>query len=574
MRKRFNDLKLAMKMSIIPINFIIFILIIGIIGVASIWRVNTLLSKLNNERLIPIYELEEGQANVRDIRALMKAYVISTEEEGRKKLEVEIAKNEEDLAKHLDSYSKMNLSESDKIELQNLKKSFEEYHMIREGMIKKGNTRELQNLSKLMEGEGSDKFNKVLDSFDKLINIQKLEAEKLYSNSEKSFRRIIFVFSGLIFLAIFIGISVSIITFRAVVKPVREVTRKMEEISRNGGDLTQRINMDSKDEMGLLSNSFDAFMDKLQEMIGNIVTSSNTIAGCSEQLSLATGDTSRALEQISEAVQSVASGSSENAAVVEKVDTRLKSVREFSESTAIAASKTSKNSAEVEASAERGVIKVEEVSLYIDKIASSSREVAKVIRELDESSLKIGEIIKLITGIADQTNLLALNATIEAARAGEVGRGFTVVAEEIHKLSDETSSAAREITELIKDNRNKAENAVKSVKEVDLIVTIGVEKAADVKTNIESILRNIKAVVPEIENINKAVEEQAKNTSQISIAMNNIASTAEEMASGAEQMSASVEEQYSTMEEIEAMSSQLSNMAEELKKLTKGFNVI
>lgn len=574
MRKRFNDLKLAMKMSIIPINFIIFILIIGIIGVASIWRVNTLLSKLNNERLIPIYELEEGQANVRDIRALMKAYVISTEEEGRKKLEVEIAKNEEDLAKHLDSYSKMNLSESDKIELQNLKKSFEEYHMIREGMIKKGNTRELQNLSKLMEGEGSDKFNKVLDSFDKLINIQKLEAEKLYSNSEKSFRRIIFVFSGLIFLAIFIGISVSIITFRAVVKPVREVTRKMEEISRNGGDLTQRINMDSKDEMGLLSNAFDAFMDKLQEMIGNIVTSSNTIAGCSEQLSLATGDTSRALEQISEAVQSVASGSSENAAVVEKVDTRLKSVREFSESTAIAASKTSKNSAEVEASAERGVIKVEEVSLYIDKIASSSREVAKVIRELDESSLKIGEIIKLITGIADQTNLLALNATIEAARAGEVGRGFTVVAEEIHKLSDETSSAAREITELIKDNRNKAENAVKSVKEVDLIVTIGVEKAADVKTNIESILRNIKAVVPEIENINKAVEEQAKNTSQISIAMNNIASTAEEMASGAEQMSASVEEQYSTMEEIEAMSSQLSNMAEELKKLTKGFNVI
>lgn len=574
MRKRFNDLKLAMKMSIIPINFIIFILIIGIIGVASIWRVNTLLSKLNNERLIPIYELEEGQANVRDIRALMKAYVISTEEEGRKKLEVEIAKNEEDLAKHLDSYSKMNLSESDKIELQNLKKSFEEYHMIREGMIKKGNTGELQNLSKLMEGEGSDKFNKVLDSFDKLINIQKLEAEKLYSNSEKSFRRIIFVFSGLIFLAIFIGISVSIITFRAVVKPVREVTRKMEEISRNGGDLTQRINMDSKDEMGLLSNAFDAFMDKLQEMIGNIVTSSNTIAGCSEQLSLATGDTSRALEQISEAVQSVASGSSENAAVVEKVDTRLKSVREFSESTAIAASKTSKNSAEVEASAERGVIKVEEVSLYIDKIASSSREVAKVIRELDESSLKIGEIIKLITGIADQTNLLALNATIEAARAGEVGRGFTVVAEEIHKLSDETSSAAREITELIKDNRNKAENAVKSVKEVDLIVTIGVEKAADVKTNIESILRNIKAVVPEIENINKAVEEQAKNTSQISIAMNNIASTAGEMASGAEQMSASVEEQYSTMEEIEAMSSQLSNMAEELKKLTKGFNVI
>lgn len=574
MRKRFNDLKLAMKMSIIPINFIIFILIIGIIGVASIWRVNTLLSKLNNERLIPIYELEEGQANVRDIRALMKAYVISTEEEGRKKLEVEIAKNEEDLAKHLDSYSKMNLSESDKIELQNLKKSFEEYHMIREGMIKKGNTRELQNLSKLMEGEGSDKFNKVLDSFDKLINIQKLEAEKLYSNSEKSFRRIIFVFSGLIFLAIFIGISVSIITFRAVVKPVREVTRKMEEISRNGGDLTQRINMDSKDEMGLLSNAFDAFMDKLQEMIGNIVTSSNTIAGCSEQLSLATGDTSRALEQISEAVQSVASGSSENAAVVEKVDTRLKSVREFSESTAIAASKTSKNSAEVEASAERGVIKVEEVSLYIDKIASSSREVAKVIRELDESSLKIGEIIKLITGIADQTNLLALNATIEAARAGEVGRGFTVVAEEIHKLSDETSSAAREITELIKDNRNKAENAVKSVKEVDLIVTIGVEKTADVKTNIESILRNIKAVVPEIENINKAVEEQAKNTSQISIAMNNIASTAGEMASGAEQMSASVEEQYSTMEEIEAMSSQLSNMAEELKKLTKGFNVI
>lgn len=126
-----------------------------------------------------------------------------------------------------------------------------------------------------------------------------------------------------------------------------------------------------------------------------------------------------------------------------------------------------------------------------------------MIKELDTSSKKIGDIIKIITGISAQTNLLALNAAIEAASAGEAGRGFSVVADEIRKLADESNAAASEISNLVKENQLKTLSAVNSVNEVEGKVSTGVNKASEVGESIDSIMENIKNIVIQIEQIDR-----------------------------------------------------------------------
>ena len=166
-------------------------------------------------------------------------------------------------------------------------------------------------------------------------------------------------------------------------------------------------------------------------------------------------------------------------------------MRDFSKSIALASKKTSEKSITVKELAEDGFSKVKEVISNIEAIRDSSKDVSGLINKLGHSSHKIGEIVGLITSISSQTNLLALNAAIEAARAGEAGRGFSVVAEEIRKLADESNESAKSIVAMVHDNRLNAEMAIKSVDTVAKIVEKGVEKALDVGKSIDGVIANI-----------------------------------------------------------------------------------
>lgn len=574
----FRNMKLSLKISLLSVSFLLFLGVIGIASVTQISIVHSNVMELNDERLAPIVKFSTMRSDIEFIRTQLNSLMDAEENSSKQVIQDEIEVKVNSLNKSFEEYKY-------KQEFKTVISAYESYIAAKDKFIKARGVGTVQQMPGFTEGQevkagppeemanaDSTKV-AVIKALNEIINSQISDAKQTYDNSRVVYKNTKIAIRTLVFLSAIITIILSIVIIRSVTGPVNNVTKKLKEIANNDGDLTQRIGYKSKDEIGELSRSFDLFVDKLHSIIKEVSLSAETISSSTMQLSLATGNTTQALEEISNTVVEIASGSSDGAAVAEETNASLAELAKFSEATLEASRSTNENSKKAKEAAESGAEKISEVVSSIAEIAESSKEVSSMINGLEESSKRIGEIIKIITSISEQTNLLALNAAIEAARAGEAGRGFNVVADEIRKLADESNSAAREISELVKDNQYKSAAAVSSVGAVEEKVAIGVNKASEVGASIQNIIKNIQDIAGQIEQIDDANEKQAGSSKEVGKAISSIAATSSQIAGGTENISASIEEQFGTMTEIEGTTEHLAEMASKLKELTSGFKL-
>ncbi|MNO33242.1 putative methyl-accepting chemotaxis protein YoaH [compost metagenome] len=415
--------------------------------------------------------------------------------------------------------------------------------------------------------------NALIDAMNAWVDKHIQAARQTYEDSKIVYKTTMVSFIVLLLISAAITVVLTFFITRTVVNPVTKVTAKLKEISQNNGDLTGRIDYNSKDELGELSSSFDAFVARLQSMISEIITSAGTIYTSSEKLSEVTGNTTASLQGVSNTISEIAAGTVDSAAVAEETTASLTEMAKFSESTAIASKRTADTSKKVKEAAQSGAATIEDITSSMTDINHASRSVSETIHELNEASKTIGDISTLISGISAQTNLLALNAAIEAARAGEAGRGFSVVADEIRKLADESNVAAQEIARMIEENQRKTLTAVKSTKEVTDKVQLGVQKSAEAKDSIIHILDSIETIVSQIDQIDYDNEQQALSSREMEKAILDIAESTHDIANGTEQINASIQEQLSIMNEIDHTADNLSQMARTLRGMTAGFRV-
>ena len=572
-----KNLKLSRKIVILSSSFLVFLVVIGNTAIYQISDVNSKIMELNNSRLAPIIELEGIKSNIENIRTKSVELMDVTDAEKIKSIVDETATIVVSVDETLSKYK-------DNADYETLFVNYSSFIAAKDEFITSMSTRnttQTQSAATGVQGAPQGGGPQSLDatkvaligSFDEIINNHVLAAQQTYDDSKVVYRNTLIGLISLLTLCATITLILSIIIIKSIVVPVKNVTKKLKEISESNGDLTQRIGYKSKDEIGELSNSFDTFMDKLQSIIKEVAISAETISSSSDQLSRATGATTETVEGISKTIVAIAANTSDGASAAEETTASLGEAANFSQETARASKNTASNSKNAKQEAEFGAAKISEVVSSITDIALSSKDVSVIIDELDSSSKKIGDIIKIITSISEQTNLLALNAAIEAARAGEAGRGFNVVADEIRKLADESSNAAKEISDLVRENQVKSASAVNSVDEVEKKVAIGVEKASQVGESIDNIIKNIQVMVNDIEQIDLANEQQAESSKEIEKAINSIAMTSNEIADGTENISASIQEQLSTMTEIEQTTEKLSQMAKRLSEITSGFKV-
>jgi methyl-accepting chemotaxis protein len=290
---------------------------------------------------------------------------------------------------------------------------------------------------------------------------------------------------------------VTILVSRGITRPVKLMAAHLHEMAQGSGDLTKRIQINWKDEIGEMAKSFNLFVQKLEQIIGEVRTSSDGIAS--------------AAGQVASSAASLSQGTSEQAASIEETTSSL-------EEMSASITQNAENSRQMEQMAFKG--------------ARDSEGSGAAVRETVTAMKQIAEKISIIEEIAYQTNLLALNAAIEAARAGDHGRGFAVVATEVRKLAERSQTAAREIGALALTSVGVAERSGELLREL----VPAIKKTAEL-----------------VQEVAASSIEQSTGVDQINRAMASVDTVTQRNASSAEELSSTAEELASQSEALQQL---------------------
>jgi len=287
-----------------------------------------------------------------------------------------------------------------------------------------------------------------------------------------------------------------------ITKPLLFVAESLEQIAAGDGDLTQRIDVNSKDEAGRVALAFNQFVEMIQGLVFEIRESSSQLSeGMSQLEKLREKSTQRLNVQTSYRNK-----------IVDGIDTLLNSATNISDSSAQATEQAKGATLE----AEQGIEGLHKNNTQIKQLADDIQKASSVISELEHEVAGIGTVLNVIQDIAEQTNLLALNAAIEAARAGDQGRGFAVVADEVRALAARTRNSTEEIHDMIQRLEGRSQSAVTVMNESQKR-SFDTAKHAD--TVIER-LAHLNTMIDNINAINSSIEEtsgdQSEMTSQMS----------------------------------------------------------
>jgi len=294
------------------------------------------------------------------------------------------------------------------------------------------------------------------------------------------------------------------------------------------GDLVQ---VRSKDEIGRLTLAFNQVVASTRDIMTRLKEKAAVLDNAARQLTESNSQTT--------------SAATENAASVSQISTTLELITSNAADVAAAAEAAADQAREGSCGLERVIGQMQNISV-------SSAGTQQVIRNLNDKSGNISQIVDLIARIADQTNLLALNAAIEAARVGEQGRGFAVVAEEVRKLAEQSASATKEIYNLIIEVQDESARAVASIDEGNRQVQAG-------EAVMQEVGRGLQAIIDAVQSLSGRIHNVAAAAGQISAGVQNVA--------------AGTEEQTAAMEEVTSSMMLLSQMVSELQEVTEWFRV-
>ncbi|MBY7729899.1 methyl-accepting chemotaxis protein [Vibrio bathopelagicus] len=305
---------------------------------------------------------------------------------------------------------------------------------------------------------------------------------------------------GLIQLAVIAFVAMFII--KKALAPLTTLSSAMEALSKGDGDLTQRITVNSKDEIGTLAHHVNAFIAKLQEIVRDIADSSHQLNQQSEVSTNVARQTSEGLSVQLHEISQIATAVHEMSATAEEVANNA----QMTADSAIGSTENCEQGKQV-------IIRNQD---SITNLAQQVENASGIIQEVEKNALDINAILATISDIAEQTNLLALNAAIEAARAGEQGRGFAVVADEVRVLSQRTHSSTDEIREMIETLQKNSVSAVESMQRSQDLAQSSVDDANNATTALEEIATSIQQISDMASQISNAASEQRTVTGEVS----------------------------------------------------------
>ncbi|MGG1689555.1 methyl-accepting chemotaxis protein [Bacillus ginsengihumi] len=374
------------------------------------------------------------------------------------------------------------------------------------------------------------------------------------------------------FLTVLIACISGFIIIKKVTKPFSQLKEAMEHVAN--GYITKKmvINSASK-EITALVHGFNLMTSGLSSLIEHLEQSSKHMTVASNKLRLSSMESRRASEQIATAIGTVAAGSErqqeatvtaveEISQISASMESVANSIKNMQSSMTIVLNKTIHGSKFVRQS-------VQQMELVQQSVTSAS----DIIFSLQKQSQHIESIIIMIQQIAQQTNLLSLNAAIEAARAGEHGKGFTVVAQEVQSLADQSKTAAMQIQDIIRKIQEETKKAVISMKESSDVLSTGITKVNETDEAFEGIAHAVEAVSKETEDVSNIVDQVNIQTREKMASIEEVAEIAKQFSTSTEHVAAAAEEQSAFMDEVTGESENLHQLSLNVEKVLVKFHL-
>jgi methyl-accepting chemotaxis protein len=396
------------------------------------------------------------------------------------------------------------------------------------------------------------------DDLKKVMNNNKIAAREtgvlLKESSKKASSRVknIIAIVG-IFCCLIIFIFIALFMRYIIIIPIQNVTAGLKDAAQGDGDLTKRLEISREDEIGRLAGWFDAFLERLNNIIVDIRKSSVAVLSSSDDVLMTSQEMSKSGDELSGKAGMVAAASEEMSSNMDSV--------------AAASEEISANMSMVSDAANQMKKALDDVTGKCDKAKQTSGKASIQVTtaidrvgKLGNAAKEINKVTEAITDIAEQTNLLALNATIEAARAGDAGRGFAVVASEIKTLALETQKATQDIKERVSEIQTTTDDTTMEVGNISQVIMDTGEIVGVIATAMQEQSAATIEVAENIEHASSGLAEVNENVSQASKVSSEIAVDIEEV----NNISSAISEKSTTLQQNSA---ELSNLSSHLRDL-------
>jgi len=385
----------------------------------------------------------------------------------------------------------------------------------------------------------------------KALNTAQMQSASVLSTMKRStLQSSVFAMIGTVIVLV---LTMHFLVKKFVAKPLEDMNARVKDIAEGEGNLTARINIDSRDEIGQLAKSFNTFIEKLQLMIKDI-------AGNAETLNASSGMLSELSEQMSAGTGNMFEKSNTVAAATEEMSTNINSVAATMEQTSTNVQMVASASEQMSATINEIVNNTGKAREISNAAVSQAKTASDMMSELGRSALEIGKVTETITEISEQTNLLALNATIEAARAGEAGKGFAVVANEIKELARQSADSTQEIKKRNQGIKESTDGTAKEINEISQIIDRVNEIVTGIATSMEEQSTTTREIATNVSQASQGIQEVTENVTQSSTVTSEIAQEVSEVNVAADEMSRSNAQVTQSAEELSQLAAQLKDM--------------
>jgi methyl-accepting chemotaxis protein WspA len=318
-----------------------------------------------------------------------------------------------------------------------------------------------------------------------------------------------------------VGAVVGWVTVRGILRTASLLQARVGEMASGAGDLTARIPVETRDEMGSLAEGINAVIGKIQSVVAKVRQSSIQLLSTASEIAATAREQDATVHGLSSSTAEVAAAVRQISATSKELSGTMSEVNErASQATALASS---------------GRARLASMQATMGQLVESTASISSKLATIREKADNINVVVTTITKVADQTNLLSINAAIEAEKAGEYGRGFLVVAREIRRLADQTAVATLDIENMVRHMQDAVTTGVMQMDKFSEEVRSGVGRVAEINAQTGQIIEEVHALHDRYQHVNEGMRNQSAGAEQINEAMGNISTNIRQTAAALEE---------------------------------------